>query len=181
MCFLCTLFIQSNEAENLVFAKKLITAKTNSTKQKQNTHVNTKWRDKSSSNQNRILFQAVDKRKRSNRQVGYFMQGKTSNPRGNLEPAQLFTTQPGSCLQLANQHRLTVVGVAAKLSISSCVSQTFPVVWSCDTPKITREHVKRGKWGWKGNRAERFVLYCYLLLVKKLSSDSANDKCKLNM
>lgn len=49
-------------------------------------------------------------------------------PEGNLERASSVTTDARSHQCPANQRRLTVGGVAAKLSISSCVTQTFPVV-----------------------------------------------------
>lgn len=47
---------------------------------------------------------------------------------GNLERASTVTTEARSHQRPANQGRLTVGGVAAKVSISSCVTQTFPVV-----------------------------------------------------
>ncbi len=53
---------------------------------------------------------------------------KVRCPKGNLERASTVITEAKSHQCPANQWRLTVGGVAAKLSISSCVTQTFPVV-----------------------------------------------------
>lgn len=63
---------------------------------------------------------------------------------GNLERASTVTTEARSRQCPANQGRLTVGGVAAKLSISSCVTQTFPVVWPCDTPQSQVREVRKG-------------------------------------
>lgn len=79
--------------------------------------------------QNRLLFKGAWRSSLKQDNVKHTMLSHaTKKIQGNLKAAQLFTSEPGSSLHLANQHRLTVVGVAAKLSISSCVTQTFPVV-----------------------------------------------------
>lgn len=62
-----------------------------------------------------------------------FMQRVKSE--GNLEQAPTVTTEARSQSCPAKQGRLTVGGVAAKLSISSCVTQTLPVVWSFENPQ----------------------------------------------
>ena len=87
---------------------------------------------------------------------------------GNLERASTVTTEARSHQRPANQGRLTVGGVAAKVSISSCVTQTFPVVWSCDTPQSqVREVCEEGRAMKDGKRAgwrESQEKLVYLLL-----------------
>lgn len=71
----------------------------------------------------------------------FCVQRQTSGcPESSLETRRSPQKRP------ANQGRLTVGGVAAKLSISSWVTQTFPVVWSCDTPQSqVREVCEEGR------------------------------------